>query len=71
MDRPIETRSKGEIVATSFRITPLAAGWVLLQPCFDEEDGDVYECARIVMPRSVFVDLQQLRLPPSRVERVP
>lgn len=58
MDRPIETRTLGEAVATSFEVVPMPDGWVCLKFCFMEIDGDVYERVRVVMPRSAFLELR-------------
>ena len=56
-ERPIETRSKGQGLATACIVETMPEGWVRLT--FLEDDrGDWYEVVRIAMPRSAFAALR-------------
>lgn len=57
MDKPIETRSNGDGIATDLELRRLPNDWIQVVPLFRESDGALYEVARISMPRSVLVAL--------------
>lgn len=71
MERPIETRTLGEAVVTSFQLKKLSCGWVQVTFCTDEDDGDVYERARIVMPPETFEALRSAAAPILRPRKTP
>lgn len=64
MERPIESKSLGEAFATSFKLEMIASECVQLTFCRNEFDGDVYERARIIMPRSLFDRLRRSEAAP-------
>ena len=75
MNRPIESRTLGEVVVNEFQIREYAPGALILVGCFREADGDLYERIRMVMPASAIRwpsggggTRRQGESPPSRLQ---
>lgn len=68
MERPLETRTLGEAIATEVLCRPLHGEWVEITFCTSCDDGDLYEKVRVVMPRGALMALAKLARPADSIE---